>query len=450
MTATAVILAAGLGTRMRSTRPKVLHEIAFRPMLHHLIAACEAAFDRIVVVSGPDMAAVAQAARPHATVVQHERLGTAHAALQAAGLFGEGDVAVLYGDNPLIGAATLLRLRERLAGPGHGGDAGLVLLATRPPDPGRYGRVLMRDGYVERIVEWTDANEAERALTLCNAGVFLASAARMHAWLLAVRADNAKGEYYLTDIVAAARAQGARVAAVEAPFAECRGVNSRAELAEAEASVQQALRLAAMEGGATLIGPETVFLAADTVLEPDTVVGPYVVFGSGVTVRAGAAVRAHSHLEGCEVGPEAIVGPFARLRPGTVLGRGAHVGNFVELKAASLGDGAKANHLAYIGDAAVGARSNIGAGTITCNYDGVDKHRTTIGADVFVGSDSVLVAPVTLGDGAFVAAGSTVTEDVPPRAMALGRARQVTKPGRAPDMAARKAARQAAPAKKGE
>jgi bifunctional UDP-N-acetylglucosamine pyrophosphorylase/glucosamine-1-phosphate N-acetyltransferase len=301
--------------------------------------------------------------------------------------------------------------------------------------------VLTRDGYVERIVEWSDASEAERAETLCNAGVFLAPAARMREWLQAVRADNAKGEYYLTDIVARAREAGVLVAAVEAPFEECRGVNSRAELAQAEASVQRALRLAAMEGGATLIGPETIFLAADTVLEPDTVVGPYVVFGPGVTVRTGAVVRAHSHLEGCEVGPEAIVGPFARLRPGTVLGVGAHVGNFVELKAATLGDGAKANHLSYIGDADVGARSNIGAGTITCNYDGVDKHRTTIGADVFVGSDSVLVAPVAVGDGAFVAAGSAITEDVAPGAMALGRARQVTKPGRAPDLKARKAAK---------
>ncbi len=437
MTATAIILAAGMGTRMKSARPKVLHEIAGRPMLRHLIGACEAAFDRIVVVTGPGMEAVAEAALPHASVVQQERLGTAHAALQAAGLFGEGEVAVLYGDNPLIAAATLLRLRERLAR----GDAGLVLLATRPPDPARYGRVLSREGYVERIVEWIDASEAERAETLCNAGVFVAPAARMRQWLGAVRADNAKGEYYLTDIVAGARAEGVRVAAVEAPFAQCRGVNSRAELAEAEASVQAALRLAAMDAGATLIGPETIFLAADTVLEPDTVVGPYVVFGPGVAVRRGAVVRAHSHLEGCEVGRDAIVGPFARLRPGTVLGAGAHVGNFVELKAASLGDGAKANHLSYIGDAVVGARTNIGAGTITCNYDGVAKHRTTIGADVFVGSDSVLVAPISLGDGAFVAAGSTITENVPERAMALGRARQVTKPGRAPDLKTRKAAR---------
>ncbi len=435
MTATAIILAAGMGTRMKSARPKVLHEIAGRPMLRHLIGACEAVFDRIVVVTGPAMEAVAEAASPHASVVQQERLGTAHAALQAAGLFGDGEVAVLYGDNPLIGAATLLRLRERLAE----GDAGLVLLATRPPDPARYGRVLTSGGYVERIVEWIDASAAERAEALCNAGVFVAPAARMRVWLGAVRADNAKGEYYLTDIVAAARAEGVRVAAVEAPFAECRGVNSRAELAQAEASVQASLRLAAMDGGATLIGPETIFLAADTVLEADTVVGPYVVFGPGVAVRTGAVVRAHSHLEGCEVGPDAIVGPFARLRPGTVLGAGAHVGNFVELKAASLGEGAKANHLSYIGDAAVGARTNIGAGTITCNFDGVDKHRTTIGSDVFVGSDSVLVAPVSLGDGAFVAAGSTITEDVPERAMALGRARQVTKPGRAPDVKAHKA-----------
>lgn len=437
MTATAVILAAGMGTRMKSARPKVLHEIAGRPMLRHLIAACEIAFERIVVVTGPGMEAVAAVAAPHASVVQQEQLGTAHAALQAAALFGEGDVAVLYGDNPLVDATTLARLRERLGQ----GDAGLVLLAMRPEDPSRYGRVLTRGGYVERIVEWVDASAAERAETLCNVGAFMANAGRMRSWLASVRADNAKGEFYLTDIVAAARAGGELVAAVEAPFAECRGINSRVELAAAEASVQQALRLRAMENGATLIGPETVFLAADTALEPDTVVGPFVVFGPGVRVCSGAVVRAHSHLEGCEVGPDAVIGPFARLRPGTVVGAGAHVGNFVELKAANLGAGAKANHLAYIGDAEVGARSNIGAGTITCNYDGVDKHRTRIGADVFVGSDSVLVAPISLGNGSFIAAGSAVTEDVPEGALALGRARQVTKPGRAPDIAGRRAAK---------
>ncbi|HUZ63795.1 MAG TPA: bifunctional UDP-N-acetylglucosamine diphosphorylase/glucosamine-1-phosphate N-acetyltransferase GlmU [Acetobacteraceae bacterium] len=424
---TAVILAAGLGTRMKSALPKALHPIAGRPMLRHLLAACEAAFDRIVVVVGPDMPAVAEAAAPHEVVVQAERLGTAHAALQAAALFGGGDVAVLYADNPLIRPATLRALLARRAA----GDAGLALLAMRPPDAGRYGRVLCADGYVTRIVEAADATEAERAEPLCNAGVLCAAAADMARWLAAVRPDNAKGEYYLTDLVALATAEGARVAAVEAPFAELRGINSRAELAAAEAAVQAGLREAALEAGVTMTAPETVFLSFDTAFAPDVTVGPNVVFAPGVRVESGAQIRAFSHLEGCVVGEGAIIGPFARLRPGTAVGAGAHVGNFVELKAATLGAGAKANHLAYLGDAEIGAAANIGAGTITCNYDGFAKHRTRIGAGAFIGSNATLVAPVSVGDGAFVGAGSVITEDVDADALAIGRARQVGKPGRA-------------------
>ncbi len=427
MVATAVILAAGLGTRMKSRLPKALHPIAGRPMLRHLIASCEAAFDRIVVVVGPEMEAVASLAAPHAGVVQQERLGTAHAALTAQAHFGgRGDeVAVLYADNPLIRPETLAALlaRRRL------GDAGLALLAMRPPDPGRYGRVLVEGGYVSRIVEWAEADEAERSETLCNAGVLCADAADFARWLGAVGRGNVKGEYYLTDVVALANAEAARVAAVEAPFAELRGINSRAELAEAEAAVQQRLRAAAMASGVTMTAPETVFLSADTAFGIDVTIGPNVVFGPGVSVADGAEIRAFSHLEGARVGPDALIGPFARLRPGTQIGAGAHVGNFVELKATSLGDGAKANHLSYLGDAAIGAGSNIGAGTITCNYDGTAKHRTSIGERVFVGSNAVLVAPVTVAEGAFLAAGSVVTNDVPADAMAFGRARQVNKPG---------------------
>ena len=336
-------------------------------------------------------------------------------------------MAVLYADNPLVTPATLQRLRQRRAD----GDVGLALLAMRPADPARYGRVIARDGFVQRIVEWADASPEERAEGLCNAGVLCAEAGRMRAWLQAVRNDNTKGEFYLTDVVALARADRVLVAAVEAPEAELRGINSRVELAEAEAAVQARLRLAAMEAGVTMTDPASVFLCADTRFGTDVTLGPNVVFGPGVTLESFVEVRAFSHLEGCHVGNGAVVGPFARLRPGTVLGARSHVGNFVELKATRLGEGAKANHLSYLGDAEIGAGSNIGAGTITCNYDGFAKHRTTIGANVFVGSDAVLVAPVTLGDGALVTAGSVITEDVLPDSMAFGRARQENKAGRA-------------------
>ena len=427
MNATAILLAAGHGTRMKSTKPKALHPIAGRPMIEHLVASCLAVFDAVAVVVGPEGEAVARAAGPHPTFVQHERLGTAHAALVAAEAFGDGDVAVLYADNPLIRPETLRRLLDRR----RAGDAGLALLAMRPPEAGRYGRVIRDGDYVERVVEWADASEAERAEALCNAGVFCARAGDLLRWLRAVEPSPAKGEYYLTDCVAIARAEGVRVAAVEAPWEELRGVNSRAELAEAEATVQGWLRRAVMDGGATLSAPETAFLSWDTKLGQDVTVGPCVQFGLGVTVEDGAEVRAFSHLERCHVGPGAVIGPYARLRPGTRVERDAHVGNFVELKATRLGAGAKANHLAYLGDSEIGEGSNIGAGTITCNYDGAAKHRTEIGANTFIGSDTVLVAPVSVGNGAFVAAGSVITEDVTPDAMAFGRARQVEKPGRA-------------------
>jgi bifunctional UDP-N-acetylglucosamine pyrophosphorylase/glucosamine-1-phosphate N-acetyltransferase len=368
--------------------------------------------------------------------VQHEPLGTAHAALRAVEHFGAGDVAVLYADNPLIRPATMRRLLERR----RAGDVGLALLAFRPLDPGRFGRVIVRDGDVTRIVEWADATEPERSISLCNAGVLCASAADMTRWLMAVRADNAKGEYYLTDLVEQAHSDDACVAAVEAAADELAGVNSRAELAAAEAVMQRWLREAAMDAGVTMIDPSSVFLRADTEFEPDVTIEPNVVFGDRVKVARGSVIRAFSHLDGCEVGPDCIVGPFARLRPGTVLERDVHVGNFVELKAANLGSGVKANHLTYLGDASVGAGSNVGAGTITCNYDGYDKHRTTIGANAFIGSNVALVAPVSVGEGAIIGAGSVITGDVAADALALGRGTQVEKPNWAPGFRAAKLA----------
>ena len=433
MSATAVILAAGLGTRMKSTRPKALHKLAGRPILGHLIATCAEVFSRVVVVIGPEMAALAEIASPHQVVVQHERRGTGHAALQAAEAFGAGEVAVLYADNPLIDRPTLEALLARR----RKGDVVLALLATRPPDPARYGRVVMAGGVVRRIVEWADASDAERALGLCNAGLFCADATDMRRWLAGLGNDNTKGEYYLTDIVAAAIKEGGRVAAVEADYALCRGINSRAELAAAEAEIQARLRAAALEAGVTMTAPETVFLAADTALAADVTLGPYIVFGPGVSVAGGAEIRAFSHLEGCAIGAGATIGPYARLRPGTVVEAGAHVGNFVELKAVHLGPGAKANHLTYLGDAEIGAGANIGAGTITCNYDGVNKHRTIIGAGAFIGSDTALVAPVAVGAGAITAAGSVITRDVAADALAIARGQQVEKPGRARQLRAK-------------
>jgi bifunctional UDP-N-acetylglucosamine pyrophosphorylase/glucosamine-1-phosphate N-acetyltransferase len=430
MSRTAVILAAGFGTRMKSALPKTLHKIAGRSMLRHLLASCEQVFDRIVVVIGPDMEAVRREAAPHVCVVQQERRGTAHAALMAAPEFGNGEVAVLYADNPLIQPDTLRRLLERRAA----GDAALALLAFRPNDPSRYGRVMLGDGYVQRVVEWVDADDKERAETLCNAGVLCAASAEMMRWLKAVRADNAKGEYYLTDVVGLARSDGARVAAVEAPAEELSGINSRAELAAAEAVVQSRLRAAAMDAGVTMTDPGSVFLCADTELAPDVTIEPNVMFGPGVKVATGALIRAFSHLEGCVIGRDCIVGPLARLRPGAELGESVHIGNFVEVKAAKIGARTKASHLTYLGDADIGSETNIGAGTITCNYDGYNKHRTRIGSRAFIGSDTALVAPVTVGDGAIVAAGSVITEDVPADALALARGRQENKPGRAVTM----------------
>lgn len=426
-----IVLAAGQGTRMQSDRPKVLHEVGGWPLFAHALAS-GAALDpaRIVLVAGHGIDAVRKAAEdwhPGVVVVeQAEQLGTAHAVAQARAALGgaTGDVFVLYGDTPFIRPETLEAMAEARA-QGHA----VVVLGFQAADPGRYGRLVMEGDQLARIVEWKDATEAERAIAFCNSGVVAADATLLFDLIDAVGNDNAAGEYYLPDIVAIARARGLSATAVACPEAETMGVNTRADLAAAEAVFQARRRAEALEDGVTLVAPETVFFAADTVIGRDAVIEPNVVFGPGVTVETGARIRAFSHLEGCHVGSGAVVGPYARLRPGAELSNDVHIGNFVEIKNAQIGDGAKINHLSYIGDADVGEATNIGAGTITCNYDGVFKHRTVIGKRAFIGSDTMLVAPVTVGDGAMTASGSVITQDVGPGALAVGRARQVTKDG---------------------
>jgi bifunctional UDP-N-acetylglucosamine pyrophosphorylase/glucosamine-1-phosphate N-acetyltransferase len=423
---TAIVLAAGEGTRMVSALPKVLHRIAGRPLLAHVVAAASESADRIAVVVGPGQAPAAEAARriaPQAEIfVQEERRGTAHAVLAARAAVARGDdLLIVYGDTPLVRAETLRSLARALA------DAAVVLLGFRPSDPTGYGRLVVEGGQVVAIREERDANPAERRIDLCNAGAMALSGKHALELLERIRDDNAKREFYLTDVVALARGRSLSVAVREATEEEVMGVNDRSQLAGAEAAMQQRLREAAMKGGATLVAPDTVFLSADTKLARDVVVEPYVVFGPGVVVEEGAVIRSFCHLEGSRVGAGASVGPFARLRPGTSLGAKVRIGNFVETKAAEFGDGAKANHLAYVGDASVGEGANIGAGTITCNYDGVDKHRTVIGRSTFIGSNTSLVAPVKVSDGAYVASGSVVTIDVPPDALGIARARQANK-----------------------
>jgi bifunctional UDP-N-acetylglucosamine pyrophosphorylase/glucosamine-1-phosphate N-acetyltransferase len=427
-----IILAAGMGTRMNSDLPKVLHEIAGAPMLAHAMragAALEPA--RIVVVTGHGGEAVAATARDWderaEIAVQAEQLGTGHAVAQAGPLLGSfsGDAYVLYGDTPFISAGTLERMREARAG------HDVVILGFEAQDPGRYGRLVMEGAELARIVEFAEASEAEKAITLCNSGVVCADSATLFELIAAVKNDNAKGEYYLTDIVEIARARGLSATAVACDEAETMGINSRAELAAAEAAFQSRARAAALEDGVTLTAPETVHFAFDTVVGRDTIIEPNVVFGPDVTVESGARIRAFSHLEGAHVSRGGVIGPYARLRPGAELAEDVRIGNFVEVKAARIDRGTKVNHLSYIGDAEIGEETNIGAGTITCNYDGVFKHRTRLGARVFIGSNTMLVAPVSVGDDAMTASGSVITEDVEPGALALGRAQQVTKPGRA-------------------
>ena len=436
----AIILAAGEGTRLNSATPKVLHEIAGQPMILHLIEALHPLDPaETVVVLGPGMEQVARAVAPAKIAVQSPPRGTGDAVRAAqpvlAGRLVEGDigeVVVLFADTALLRPETIKALlKERRRAPA----AAIAAAGFRPANPSPYGRfVLDRDGTLARIVEARDATPAECEIGLCNGGIMAIEARHLFDLVAQIGNKNAKREFYLTDIVAIARAAGLSCRVAELPTEELVGINTRAELAEAEALMQERLRRRAMEGGATLVAPQTVFLSADTRLGRDVVVEPNVVFGPGVSVADNVRIRSFSHLEGATIATGAIVGPFARLRPGAVLEAEVHVGNFVEVKETRLGAGAKANHLSYLGDSEIGAGTNIGAGTITCNYDGFNKHRTVIGRDAFIGSNTALVAPVTVGDGAYVATGSVVTSDVPVDALTIARARQVDKPGRAAEL----------------
>lgn len=429
----AIILAAGEGTRMRSAKPKVLHTVAGRPMLGHvLMAAAEA--ERVIVVVGPgrdDVAAYAKTVRPDVTItVQTERRGTAHAVLAAesaladAAAAGFEDLVVLFADTPLVTETTITNLRGALAQ-----GCTVAALGFEAIDPTGYGRLIMDGATLTAIREHKDASESERAVTLCNAGLMAIDAQKALGLLKRVDNANAQKEFYLTDVVALAREDGDKTGAVLAAEDEVMGVNDRVQLADAEAAMQNRLRDKAMRDGATLIAPETVFFWADTKLGRDVMVEPHVVFGPNVTVADNATIHAFSHIEGAVIGEAAQIGPFARIRPGSDIAARGKIGNFVETKNAKIGIGAKVNHLSYIGDATIGANANIGAGTITCNYDGFGKFKTEIGANAFIGSNSSLVAPVKIADGAFVGSGSVITEDVPADALAVARGRQVVRDG---------------------
>ncbi len=446
MSKAAVILAAGMGTRMKSATPKVLHKIAGLPILGHVIAAAKGAgATKIVVVTSPD----GQAVRDYAAklgaeaVIQDQQLGTGHAAQCARDALKDfaGVVAVTYGDMPLLTSKTFEGSYAAQA------TAGMAIVAFEAKDPSAYGRVILdRDGMLDRIVEFKDANPTERAVTLCNAGLLAADAKSFFRWAANLKNDNAQKEYYLTDIPLLARADRVACAVARTEEEEVMGVNSRVELSVAEAAMQRRLRNAALIAGVGMTAPETVYLCADTILEADVQIEPFVVFGTGVAVRGGAQIKAFSHLEGAEVGKGALIGPYARLRPGAEIEEDVHIGNFVEVKKSRIEKGAKANHLSYIGDARVGAGANIGAGTITCNYDGFDKHHTDIGAGAFIGSNTALVAPVKVGDGAITGAGSTITKDVEAGALAVERADQKQLSGWAERF---RAAKKAAKAKRG-
>jgi len=426
-----IVLAAGEGTRMRSARPKVLHEVAGRSLLAHVLAAVRAAgTEQAAVVVGPDSEAVAEEAKralPKAQIFeQPERRGTAHAVLCARKAIARGanDILVIFGDTPLISADTLKRLRGAID---H--HASVAVLGFRPARPTGYGRLIMNGHRLVDIREEKEASEAERAIDFCNGGLMALRGDVALEILDRIDDANAKREFYLTDAVMIADKMALEAVALETTEDEVHGINTRAQLAQAEAVMQRRLRAAAMEAGVTMVAPDTVFLSADTKFGRDVMLEPNVVFGPGCVVEDNAVIHAFCHLEGAYVGKGASVGPFARLRPGAKLGAKSRVGNFVEVKAAELGEGAKANHLAYIGDGRVGEGANIGAGTIFCNYDGQNKHRTEIGKGAFIGSNSALVAPVKVGANAYVGSGSVITDDVPAGALALGRGRQVNKPG---------------------
>lgn len=437
----AIILAAGQGTRMKSDLPKVLHEVGGRAMLDWAIAAAaDVGVSRTIVVTGAHAPVVgehvAKKLGAGAAIVQDPPLGTAHAvrAAEAAMAGFDGDVVILYGDAPFVPQARIEDMFALRAAKG-----GLVALAFEARDPAGYGRlVLGADKTVDRIVEHKDASDAERAIRLCNSGVLCADARTLFQLLAQVRNDNAKKEFYLTDVVSLGRAAGQATHVLIGEEADTLGVNSRVELAAAEAAFQHRARVAAMESGVTLIDPSSVFFSYDTDIAADVVIEPNVYFGRGVKIAKGARINAFCHIEGAEIGEGASVGPSARLRPGTKLGAGVKIGNFVEVKNATFAAKAQASHLTYVGDADIGARANLGCGTITCNYDGFDKYRTTIGEDAFIGSDTALVAPVTVGKGAYTGTGSVITKDVPDGALGVGRARQVNIDGWADANRARK------------
>ncbi|MEJ6813329.1 MAG: bifunctional UDP-N-acetylglucosamine diphosphorylase/glucosamine-1-phosphate N-acetyltransferase GlmU [Octadecabacter sp.] len=430
MSVALIILAAGKGTRMKSDLPKVLHSIAGAPLLIHAMkSGASLEPDRTVIVAGHGAQAVEAAAKDWSddaeVVLQTEQLGTGHAVAQAAAALGgfEGDAIVLYGDTPFIQPETLEAMLAART------EHDVVVLGFNAADPGKYGRLIMNGGALEKIVEFKDASGEERAVTLCNSGVICAKSDVLSELVSAVSDDNAAGEYYLTDIIGIARSKGLSATVVECAEAETMGINSRAELADGEVAFQARARRAAMDNGVTLQAPDTVYFSHDTYIGSDTIIEPNVVFAVGVTVENNATIRAFSHLEGCHVSRGGVIGPYARLRPGAELAEDVKVGNFVEIKNAVIDTGAKVNHLSYIGDAHVGARTNIGAGTITCNYDGVFKHHTTIGEDVFIGSNTMLVAPVKLGRESMTATGTIVTHDVPDGDLAVGRVRQENKTG---------------------
>ncbi|HEX3497336.1 MAG TPA: bifunctional UDP-N-acetylglucosamine diphosphorylase/glucosamine-1-phosphate N-acetyltransferase GlmU [Methylocella sp.] len=431
-TCLAIVLAAGESSRMRSVRPKVLHELASRSMLAHVLSSLvEAGAARTVVVVGPNHGEVVAEAktivRDAEIEVQHERLGTAHAVLAARAAIARGydDLLVVFADTPLVRPETFAAMRKALAG----GENAIAALGFEAREPAGYGRFILEDGALKAIREDRDASAAERESKICNAGLMALDGRHALALLDAIGNANSQKEYYLTDAVAVARSRGLAVSAAIAAEDEVLGVNDRAQLAAAESILQARLRATAMREGATLIDPSSVTLAFDTRLGRDVVVEPHVVFGPGVSVGEGSRIRSFSYLEGATIGQNVSVGPFARLRPGTNLAQDVHIGNFVEVKASDVGAGAKINHLSYIGDASIGASTNVGAGTITCNYDGFSKYRTEVGAHAFIGSNSALVAPVAIGDGAYVGSGSVITQDVAQDALALARACQIEKPG---------------------
>lgn len=435
-----IVLAAGMGTRMKSDLPKVLHKIAGRPMVNHLLATVSKLEpERVVVVVGPGMDAVAAAVAPHPTVVQTERLGTGHAVACAKEHLADfdGKVLILYGDTPLLTEATLRAMIKELD------EDHVVVLGFHPPDASHYGRLVTGAEGLTAIVEFKDATDEQREIPLCNSGVMAVDGAHLFSLVDRVGNENAKGEYYLTDIVAIADDDELSCDYVEGPADELLGVNSRLELSEAEAVLQSRMRLAAMEGGATLIDPASVWFSYDTKIGRDVIIGPNVFFGPEVEVADGVEIKGFCHIERSVIGKEAQVGPFARLRPGADIGEQAHIGNFVEIKKSTVEKGAKVNHLAYVGDARVGAGANVGAGTITCNYDGFNKSFTEIGAGAFVGSNSSLVAPVKIGDGAVIGAGSVITKDVAPGALAVARNAQMELAGWADRFRDRKLAEKA-------